>query len=94
SNPGVDYYDASAARVLDERLAISFATNSNIPNTPKEASVRTRESAFYLSIFGKPLTDVVPKNSFKYVSGKERLPIAEGWKQPTMPITSETSDPF
>ncbi|KAF8146673.1 hypothetical protein K438DRAFT_1535316, partial [Mycena galopus ATCC 62051] len=85
SNPGVDYYDAksaSAAQVQDESLTISFATSPNITNAPKEASVRARESAFSLSIFGKTLTDVAPKKFVQIFIREELLPIAEGSSRP------------
>ncbi|KAJ6533998.1 Cloroperoxidase [Mycena vulgaris] len=95
SNPGVDYYNAtSAGQVQHDRLAISLATNPNITNTPKEFAVRTRESGLYLSVMGNPLTGVAPKKFVQIFFREERLPIAEGWKRPTITITAETLDPI
>ncbi|KAJ7220679.1 Cloroperoxidase, partial [Mycena pura] len=95
SNPGVDYYNASSAgMVQDQRLAISLATNPNITNTGKEFDVRTRESGLYLSVMGNPLTGVAPKKFVQIFFREERMPIAEGWKRPDVTITANTLDPI
>ncbi|KAJ7275901.1 Cloroperoxidase [Mycena rebaudengoi] len=95
SNPGVDFYNAtSAGHVQHDRLAISLATNPNITNTPKETLVRSRESAFYLSVMGDPLTGIAPKKFVQIFFREERLPIAEGWKRPTTRISVETLNPI
>ncbi|KAJ7237416.1 Cloroperoxidase [Mycena rebaudengoi] len=95
ANPGVDYYNAtSAGQVQQKRLAISLATNPNITNTHKEAFIRSRESAFYLSIMGDPLTGVAPKKYVQTFFREERLPIAEGWKRPKHQITIATLVPI
>ncbi|KAF7362512.1 hypothetical protein MVEN_00599000 [Mycena venus] len=95
SNPGVDYYDpTSAGQVQHDRLAISLATNPNITNTAKEFIVRTRESSFYLSVMGNPLTGVAPKQFVNIFFREERLPIAEGWKKSTTVITGEILNPI
>ncbi|KAJ7023376.1 Cloroperoxidase [Mycena alexandri] len=91
SNPGVDYYNAtSAGHVQHDRLAISLATNPNITNTPKEFLLRTRESSFYLTLMGNPITGVAPKKFVEIFFREERLPIAEGWKRPNTTITAES----
>lgn len=62
SNPGVDYYNAtSAGRVQKQRLADDIIANPNITNTAKEITIRTRESALYLSVMGGAQTGVAPK---------------------------------
>ncbi len=66
SNPGFDYFNAtSAGQVQKKRLADDTIANPGIINTIKEFTVRTRESALYLSVMGDPTTGVAPK---KYVS--------------------------
>ncbi|KAJ7756088.1 Chloroperoxidase [Mycena maculata] len=91
ANPDVDYYDPlSAGQVQFERLAISLATNPNITNTLKEISVRTRESSFYLSVMGNPITGVAQKEFVQIFFREERLPIAEGWKRANVTITADT----
>ncbi|KAF7362908.1 hypothetical protein MVEN_00641400 [Mycena venus] len=89
SNPGVDYYNTtSAGQVQFEMLAQSIRLNPNLTNTPKEFKIRTRESAFYLSTMGDPLTGIAPKNFVQILFREERLPIAEGWKKSTTVITA------
>jgi len=95
ANPWVDFYNASSAgQVQHDRLAISLATNPNITNTLKEFLLRTRESGFYLSLMGNPLTGVAPKQFVQIFFREERLPIAEGWKRPNVTITAETLLPI
>ncbi|KAJ6477034.1 Chloroperoxidase [Mycena sanguinolenta] len=80
ANPGVDFYNGtSAAQVMQARLADSLARNVNVTNTRKEFSLRTRESALYLSIFNDTRTGVTPKTFVQIFFREERLPIAEGW---------------
>ncbi|KAJ7481289.1 Cloroperoxidase [Mycena galericulata] len=94
-NPGKDYYDGtSAGEVQRARLAHSIATNPNVTNTEKEFKLRSRESAFYLSIFGNPLTGIAPKQFVQIFFREERLPFAEGWQKPTTLITSDTLNPI
>ncbi|KAJ7744635.1 hypothetical protein B0H16DRAFT_987834 [Mycena metata] len=69
---------------------ISLATNPNITNTPKEFLLRTRESSFYLTLMGNPITGVAPKKFVEIFFREERLPIAEGWKRPNTTITAES----
>ncbi|KAF7334616.1 hypothetical protein MVEN_02291800 [Mycena venus] len=91
SNPGVDYYNCtSAGQVQRDLLAQSIRLNANQTNSPKEFKIRTRESAFYLSVLGDPLTGVAPKKFVDIFFREERLPIAEGWKRPTTLITAAT----
>ncbi|KAJ6495514.1 hypothetical protein DFH09DRAFT_856733, partial [Mycena vulgaris] len=81
----VDYYNTTAAvQVQRDSLAHSVATNPFVVNTGKGFKLPSRESALYLSIFGDPLTGVVPKKYVKRwdIFFRERLPIAEGWKKP------------
>ncbi|KAJ7620482.1 Cloroperoxidase [Mycena polygramma] len=95
SNPGKDYYDPTAAGVVQRaRLAHSVATNPNVTNTRKEFLLRSRESALYLSIFGNPLTGVAPKKFVNIFFREERLPIAEGWKKTATLITVDTLNPL
>ncbi|KAJ7142481.1 Chloroperoxidase [Mycena epipterygia] len=95
ANPGVDYYNVtSAGQVQHARLAHSIATNPLVVNTQKEFSLRSRESALYLSIFGDPLTGVASKKFVQIFFREERLPIAEGWKRPTTFITVATLSPL
>ncbi|KAJ7853598.1 Chloroperoxidase [Mycena leptocephala] len=91
SNPGVDYYNVtSASEVQRARLADSLAINPNITNTLKELLFRTGTSALYLSVMGDPLTGVAPKKFVQIFFREERMPIAEGWKRSTTPITAAT----
>ncbi|KAJ7493828.1 Cloroperoxidase [Mycena latifolia] len=95
SNPGVDYYNATSAGVVQrDRLAHSIATNPFVVNTNKEFKLRSRESALYLSIFGDPLTGVAPKKFVNIFFREERLPIAEGWKKSKTLITEDTLRPI
>jgi hypothetical protein len=69
ANPGKNYYDPVAAgQVQRDRLAHSVATNPRVVNTNKEFTLRSQESALYLSIFGDPLTGIASK---KYVSSSQ-----------------------
>ncbi|CAK5266127.1 unnamed protein product [Mycena citricolor] len=91
SNPGVHFYNTtSAGLVMNERLRMSVAANPNITNTPKELGLRTRESTFYLSVMGDPLTGVAPKKFVQIFFREERLPVAEGWKKSNVTITAGT----
>ncbi|KAJ6554402.1 Cloroperoxidase [Mycena capillaripes] len=95
ANPGVDYYNTtSAGQVQHERLADSIATNPNVTNTRKEIFFRSGASAFYLIVMGDPLTGVAPKKFVQVFFREERLPIAEGWKRSTTPITAELLAPI
>ncbi|KAJ6554388.1 Cloroperoxidase [Mycena capillaripes] len=90
ANPGVDYYNTtSAGRVQHERLADSIATNPNVTNAHKDFVGRSGTSAFYLIVMGDPLTGVAPKKFVQIFFREERLPIAEGWKRSTIPITPQ-----
>ncbi|KAJ7575701.1 Chloroperoxidase [Mycena floridula] len=95
SNPGVDFFNAtSAGQVQKQRLADSQATNPKLINTSKEFSLRTGQSALYLSIMGDPTTGVAPKNFVNIFFREERMPIEEGWKRPSVPINGDTLDPI
>nr|7ZNM_A Chain A, Artificial Unspecific Peroxygenase [Marasmius rotula]7ZNM_B Chain B, Artificial Unspecific Peroxygenase [Marasmius rotula]7ZNV_A Chain A, artificial unspecific peroxygenase [Marasmius rotula]7ZNW_A Chain A, artificial unspecific peoxygenase [Marasmius rotula]7ZNW_C Chain C, artificial unspecific peoxygenase [Marasmius rotula] len=95
SNPGSDVYNiTSAGQVLKDRLADSLARNPNVTNTGKEFTIRTLESAFYLSVMGNATTGEAPKNFVQIFFREERLPIEEGWKRSTTPITSDTLNPI
>jgi hypothetical protein len=62
SAPNSDNYDPiSAGATQKRRLAESQATNPNITNTDKEFSIRSQESALYLSLMGDPITGIAPK---------------------------------
>ncbi|KAJ7092296.1 Cloroperoxidase [Mycena belliarum] len=94
-NPGVDYYNVSAAgETQRDRLAHSVATNPLVVNTRKEFLLRSRESALYLSIFGNPMTGVAPKKYVNIFFREERLPIQEGWKKNKKLITVDTLAPI
>ncbi|KAF7341350.1 hypothetical protein MVEN_01871500 [Mycena venus] len=91
SNPGVDYYNTtSAGHVQRDLLAQSIRLNPTQTNSPKEFKIRTRESAFYLSVLGDPLTGIAPKKFVQIFFREERLPIQEGWKKPKTLITAAT----
>ncbi|KAK7039906.1 Chloroperoxidase [Favolaschia claudopus] len=91
SNPGVNYYNTtSAGHVQFARLADSLKKNPNVTNTPHEFKIRTRESAFYLSVMGEPLTGIAPKKFVNIFFRENRLPIQEGWKRPKTLITAAT----
>ncbi|KAK7444841.1 hypothetical protein VKT23_015159 [Stygiomarasmius scandens] len=96
SNPGVDYFNTtSAGQVQHQRLADSMMINpNNLTNTVKEFSVRSSESAFYLSVMGDPISGVAPKEFVRTFFREERLPIAEGWHRPETPITLDTLTPL
>ncbi|KAF5354416.1 hypothetical protein D9758_010761 [Tetrapyrgos nigripes] len=95
SNPGVDYYNTtSAGQVQQKRLADAEIANPNITNTVKEFTIRSRESAFYLSVMGNPLTGVAPKKFVQIFFREERLPIAEGWRRSDTPINGSTLGPL
>ncbi|KAJ7786725.1 Peroxidase, family 2-domain-containing protein [Mycena olivaceomarginata] len=91
SNPGKDYYDpVSAGEVQPARLAHSLGTNPFTVYTQKEFLLRSRESALYLSIFGDPATGIASKEFVNIFVREERLPYAEGFKLPKMPITDDS----
>ncbi|KAK0194835.1 Peroxidase, family 2-domain-containing protein [Armillaria mellea] len=95
SNPGVDYFNAtSAGQVQKKRLADDTIANPGIINTIKEFTVRTRESALYLSIMGDPLTGIAPKKFVDIFFREERMPIEEGWTKPSTLITGQTISPI
>ncbi len=62
SNPGSDNYNASSAgAVQHERLMQSLRDNNETRNTLHEMTIRTRESALYLSVMGNATTGEAPK---------------------------------
>ncbi|KAJ7603195.1 Cloroperoxidase [Mycena polygramma] len=93
ANPGVDYDNAtSAAQVQDICLADSITTTPNVTNTAKKLLFRTGASTLYLSVMGDPLTGWPPRSAFVQIFFcEERMPIADGWKQSTTPITGEST---
>ncbi|KAK7049755.1 hypothetical protein VNI00_005786 [Paramarasmius palmivorus] len=94
SNPGMDYYDAiSAGMVQQARMEQSQATNPTFRNTIKEFSIRTRESALYLMVMGDPETGMAPKKFVDIFFREERLPLEEGWKVPKVQIDERTESP-
>ncbi|KAK0475486.1 hypothetical protein IW261DRAFT_1567884 [Armillaria novae-zelandiae] len=95
SNLGLDYFDAtSAGKVQKKRLADDTLANPRIINTAKVFTVRTGESALYLSVMGNPVTGVVPKKFVDIFFRQERMPIEEGWIKPSTLITVETLFPI
>ncbi|KAJ7574639.1 Cloroperoxidase [Mycena floridula] len=94
-NPGLDYYDpTSAGLVQKQRLIESQATNPTLINTAKEFAIRTRESSLYLAVMGNSTTGVAPKKFVNIFFREERLPIAEGWKRSSLPITGDSLHPI
>ncbi|KAF9063470.1 Peroxidase, family 2-domain-containing protein [Rhodocollybia butyracea] len=90
SNPGVDYYNiTSAAKVMDQRLIEATAVNPNLTNTQKEFIIRSNESGFYIGLIGNITTGVAPKQYVQILFEEERLPIAEGWRPSSVPITDQ-----
>nr|7ZBP_A Chain A, Marasmius rotula UPO [Marasmius rotula]7ZBP_B Chain B, Marasmius rotula UPO [Marasmius rotula]7ZBP_C Chain C, Marasmius rotula UPO [Marasmius rotula]7ZBP_D Chain D, Marasmius rotula UPO [Marasmius rotula] len=90
SNPGADVYNiSSAAQVQHDRLADSLARNPNVTNTDLTATIRSSESAFFLTVMsaGDPLRGEAPKKFVNVFFREERMPIKEGWKRSTTPIT-------
>lgn len=62
SNPGVDYYNATSAGLVQKaRLEDSMARNPDVISTSKEFFIRIRESSLYLSVMGNATTGVAPK---------------------------------
>ncbi|KAJ7576729.1 Cloroperoxidase [Mycena floridula] len=95
SNPGVDYYNGtSAGQVMRERLQEDIHANPNITNTEKEFFIRTVESGFYLNAMGDPKTGVAPKKFVQIFFREERLPIEEGWRRPSTPMTFASFAPI
>ncbi|KAK0225327.1 Peroxidase, family 2-domain-containing protein [Armillaria fumosa] len=91
SNPGFDYFNAtSAGKVQKKRLADDTLANPGIINTVKEFTLRTGESALYLSVMGDPVTGVAPKKFVDIFFREERMPIEEGWTKPSTLITGQT----
>ncbi|KAK0475485.1 Chloroperoxidase [Armillaria novae-zelandiae] len=91
SNPGFDYFNAtSAGQVQKKRLAEDTLANPCIVNTINEVTVRTGESALYLSVMGDPVTGVAPKKFVDIFFREERMPIEEGWSKPSTLITGQT----
>ncbi|KAF8894242.1 Peroxidase, family 2-domain-containing protein [Mucidula mucida] len=91
SNPGSDNYNASSAgAVQHERLMQSLRDNNETRNTLHELTIRTRESALYLSVMGNATTGEAPKKFVDVFFREDRLPIEEGWKRSPVPITSDT----
>ncbi|KAF9032678.1 Cloroperoxidase [Hymenopellis radicata] len=95
SNPGSDNYNASSAgAVQHERLQQSLRDNNQTHNTLSEMTIRTRESALYLSVMGNATTGEAPKKFVDVFFREERLPIEEGWEKSPVPITGDTIDPI
>lgn len=95
SNPSVDYFNAtSAGQVQKKRLADDTIANPCITNTIKERTIRTGESALYLSVMGDPMTGVAPKKFVNVFFREERMPIEEGWTKPSTVITGLTLSPI
>ncbi|KAG7088850.1 hypothetical protein E1B28_012804 [Marasmius oreades] len=91
SNPGSDVYNiTSAGQVQHARLADSLKNNPNVTNTDLTSIIRGAESAFYLSVMGDAIQGVAPKKFVQIFFREERLPIQEGWKKSTVPITLAT----
>lgn len=62
SNPGVDYYNATSAGLVQKaRLEDSMARNPDVISTSKEFFIRIRESSLYLSVMGNATTGEAPK---------------------------------
>ncbi|KAK7049760.1 hypothetical protein VNI00_005791 [Paramarasmius palmivorus] len=94
SNPGLDYYNATSAGMVQmARMQQSQTTNPNFRNTIKEFQIRTRESALYLMVMGNPETGAAPKKFVDIFFREERLPLEEGWKIPKVPINQQTESP-
>ncbi|KAF9262646.1 Cloroperoxidase [Marasmius fiardii PR-910] len=95
SNPGSDFYNTtSAAQVQKARLEQSRASNPSLRNTIKEIQVRTRESGLYLAVMGNPMTGIAPKQFVNIFFREERMPLAEGWKKSSVPVTGQTDGPL
>ncbi|KAF9265234.1 Cloroperoxidase [Marasmius fiardii PR-910] len=95
SNPGYDVYNiTSAGQVQRARLADSVQNNPNITNTDTTLFIRSAESAFYLSAMGDPIKGVAPKNFVQIFFREERMPIEEGWKRSSTPVTADTLVPL
>ncbi|KAK7054398.1 hypothetical protein VNI00_003592 [Paramarasmius palmivorus] len=91
SNPGSDVYNTtSAGQVQHDRLADSLATNPNVTNTETTLTIRSFESALYLSVMGDPTVGVAPKNFVQVFFREQRLPIEEGWKRSSTQITLDS----
>uniref|UniRef100_A0A0W0FTC1 Putative Cloroperoxidase n=1 Tax=Moniliophthora roreri TaxID=221103 RepID=A0A0W0FTC1_MONRR len=62
SNPGSDVYNVtSAGQVMQARLADSLAKNPNVTNSEMEFTMRSFESALYLSVMGNGSAGVASK---------------------------------
>ncbi|KAK1221515.1 hypothetical protein PQX77_015634 [Marasmius sp. AFHP31] len=91
ANPGSDVYNVtSAGQVQHARLTDSIQKNPEVVNTHLQQGIRSGESALYLSVMGDPLTGEAPKRFVQVFFREERLPIEEGWKRSTVPITIRT----
>ncbi|KAF9265235.1 Cloroperoxidase [Marasmius fiardii PR-910] len=91
SNPGSDVYNTtSAGQVLHARLEDSNKNNPNVTNSETQLIIRSGESGFYLSVMGDPVQGVAPKKFVQIFFREERLPIEEGWKRPSVPITRDS----
>ncbi|KAL0580996.1 hypothetical protein V5O48_000990 [Marasmius crinis-equi] len=91
ANPGSDVYNTtSAGQVMHARLADSLERNPNITNTDLQLQIRSVESAFYLSVMGDVIRGEAPKKFVQVFFREERLPIEEGWKRSSVPITVDT----
>ncbi|KAK7045792.1 hypothetical protein VNI00_007194 [Paramarasmius palmivorus] len=91
SNPGSDVYNTtSAGQVQHDRLEDSLATNPNVTNTETTLTIRSFESALYLSVMGDPTVGVAPKNFVQVFFREQRLPIEEGWKRSSTQITLDS----
>ncbi|KAK7054392.1 hypothetical protein VNI00_003586 [Paramarasmius palmivorus] len=91
SNPGSDVYNTtSAGKVQHDRLADSLARNPNVTNTETIVTIRSVESALYLSVMGDSTVGVAPKNFVQVFFREQRLPIEEGWKRSSTQITPDS----
>ncbi|KAJ8081426.1 hypothetical protein PM082_007268 [Marasmius tenuissimus] len=89
SNPGVDYYNATSAGLVQKaRLEQTKATNPNFQSTIKEFQIRVRESGLYLMVMSGETFGVAPKKFVDVFFREERMPIEEGWKISKVPIDS------
>lgn len=62
TNPDVNFYNATAAGEAQRvRLLHSQSVNPTLINTRKEFSIRSRESALYISVMGNVTAGQAPK---------------------------------
>ncbi|TVY84120.1 putative sterigmatocystin biosynthesis peroxidase [Lachnellula suecica] len=68
-----------AAKARLARMNTSNTTNPDFSLDTAAMGATFVESAFYLSVFGDPVTGVAPRNWVNVFFEEERLPVAEGW---------------